>query len=125
MESDVDDEEEEMKEESAAPPTPPPAAAPSSAVPYERDYVPSYVGKQKLLDAGSDPRMDTALAVTLHVDEDMPSPPQVDDLASLWAEMESGSWWRSCWSRTRASELSSLTSLVFSSQAQPPRPARP
>jgi hypothetical protein len=36
------------------------------------------VGKQKLLDAGLDPRMDTALAVTLLVDKDMPSPPLVN-----------------------------------------------
>jgi hypothetical protein len=77
-----DDDDVEPVEEKREEPTVPPASLSTltltTAVPHEGDYTPSYVGKLKLLDVGLDPRMDTALMVTLHVDEAMPSPPQVD-----------------------------------------------
>jgi hypothetical protein len=78
MNDESDTEVEEEKKGPAATRPSPPAPVTSTAVPYERDYVPSYLGKLKLLDVGLDPRMDTALLVTLHVDQEMPSPPQVE-----------------------------------------------
>jgi hypothetical protein len=79
-----DDEEaevEELKEEPVTSPafklTPAPTVPSTSAVPHEREYVPTYVSKLKLLEAGIDPCMQTALKVTLRVHEAMPSPPQV------------------------------------------------
>ena len=69
---------EEVEEEMSHPPPRASLPTPPAAVPHERDYVPSYVGKPKLLSVGVDPAMDTALLVTLKVDEAMPSPPQVD-----------------------------------------------
>jgi hypothetical protein len=73
---------EEVKEEpaSASPPLSATKSADSAsnAVPHERDYAPSYVGKLKLFEVGLDPRMDTVLVVTFNVDAAMPSPPQVE-----------------------------------------------
>jgi hypothetical protein len=80
MEEDVAPLRGEFKEGSvrtSLPPSKSPASAPS-AVPNERDYAPSWVGKLKLREVGLDPRMDTVLVVTLTVAPNMPSPPQVE-----------------------------------------------
>jgi hypothetical protein len=54
-----------------------PSASASPAVPFENSYAPRYVGKDKLLRMGLDPRLADVLVVDLTVDSRIPSPPIV------------------------------------------------